>query len=214
MTSSESQFSVSAIQGAWIASLSGCGTIIGYLLNTILIDRLGRKRTLLLLAMPQILSWILIYLGRNWIILCLARVIGGIGYGGGLCATAVCLAEIGNQNSRGVFLSLIKLSLKIGIFITMFLGAFLSYNTMNLVLLGIPIIFIVSFSYIPDNNQFGVEEVVEENEESFKEETVDVLNTIDLLKENTVDVLKENTVDLPKENTIDVLKENTVDLLQ
>ncbi|XP_033217923.1 facilitated trehalose transporter Tret1-like [Belonocnema kinseyi] len=222
LTNSVSQFPVSIMQGAWIASLNGCGSILGYLLSIPFINWLGPKRTLLLLAIPQIISWILICLGRNWIILCLARVIGGIGYGAGLCATSAYVGQIGDESTRGIFLTLIKLTINIGIFITMFLGAFLSYNTMNLALLGIPIIFIISFSFMPDSNQFQNIAVVENENEGLvgnivlKEKTVDVLkeNTVDVLKENTVDVLKGETVDALEEKTVVVLNDNIVDVLQ
>lgn len=158
LTGSASNFPVTELQGAWIASLVGCGTVSGFLLNPLFISNLGSKRTLLFLAAPEILSWAIIYLSKNWILLCFARIIGGFGYGAGLCSTAIYLSEIGNKRTRGIFLTLIKMSINIGIFISMFLGAFFSYDTMNLILMMVPIIFVVAFSSMPDAKDFQVDD--------------------------------------------------------
>ena len=154
LTSEKSEFPVTETQGAWIASLVNVGMIFGYIINALIIDKIGRKKTLLVLSIPQITACISIVLARNWVVLYISRIIIGIGYGGGLCATNTYLGEIGSQNNRGIFLSLIKLSLNFGIFFVMFLGAYLTYNTMNLVLLSLPLIFIVSFPFMPDSFHF------------------------------------------------------------
>lgn len=169
LTSSASTYPVSEIQGALIASIVGCGTISGFLINPILINKLGSKRTLLFLSAPEILSWCIIYFCRNWLLLCLARIIGGFGYGAGLCSTAIYLSEIGDKRTRGIFLTLIKMSINIGIFISMFLGAFLSYDTMNLVLMTIPIVFVVTFYSMPDVEEFK-DEIVENNFTKIKDD--------------------------------------------
>ncbi|XP_043462194.1 facilitated trehalose transporter Tret1-like isoform X2 [Leptopilina heterotoma] len=158
LTGSASNFPVTELQGAWIASLVGCGTVSGFLLNPLLISNFGSKRTLIFLAAPEIISWAVIYLGKNWLLICFARIIGGFGYGAGLCSTAIYLSEIGDKRTRGIFLTLIKMSINIGIFISMFLGAFLSYDTMNLILMMVPIIFVVTFSSMPDAKDFQVDD--------------------------------------------------------
>ena len=128
--------------------------ILGYILNGLIIDKIGRKKTLLLLSIPQISACISIFLARNWIVLCISRIIIGIGYGGGLCATNTYLSEIGNQNNRGIFLALIKLSLNVGMLFVLLLGAYFTYNQMNFILIFLPLIFIVSFSFMPDSSHF------------------------------------------------------------
>lgn len=138
----------------WIAPLLPIGIIIGNLLNPLFIDRIGRKWTLLIFAIPQIISWLLILMAKNSKIICIGRVIGGIGYGGGICAVIVYLSEIGNRKNRGIFLTLIKFSSSFGIFFTVFLGAILPYFYMNLCLLTMPIIFVILFPFMPDSLYF------------------------------------------------------------
>lgn len=154
LLSTESTFPVTEMQGSWVASLLSFGIIIGYILNPFLIDTIGSKRTLLFLAVPQIISCLLIYFGQNWIVLCVARIIGGIGYGGGLCSTAIYVSQIGDENNRGFFLTFVKMFFNIGVFVTMIFGAFLQYNIMNLAILGIPLFFVITFFFMPNTDQF------------------------------------------------------------
>ncbi|XP_043462197.1 facilitated trehalose transporter Tret1-like [Leptopilina heterotoma] len=149
-----SSFPVTEMEAAWIASLLSFGIITGYILNPFLIDTIGSKRTLLLLALPQLLSCLLIYFGQNWIVLCLARIIGGIGYGGGLCSSAIYVSQIGDENNRGFFLTFVKMFFNIGVFVTMIFGAFLTYDVMNLAIFGIPLFFLLTFLFMPDTDQF------------------------------------------------------------
>ncbi|XP_051176278.1 glucose transporter GlcP-like [Leptopilina boulardi] len=154
LKSGKSNLSVNNDEIAWIAPLLPIGIIIGNFLNPIFIDRLGRKWTLLLFAIPQIISWLLILLAKNTKIICIGRIFGGIGYGGGICATIVYLSEIGNCKNRGIFLTLIKVSSSFGIFFTIFLGAISPYFYMNLCLLIMPIVFVIFFPFMPDSSYF------------------------------------------------------------
>ena len=154
LKSEKSEILINENQGSWIASLYALGFLIGFILNPFFVDRIGRKWTLILFSFPQITSWVLIILAKSHITLYIARLIGGAGYGGGLCAMTIYISEIGNKNNRGIFLVLIRLSMGIGILSTMVLGAFFTYQQMNFILLLLPIIFLVLFLFMPDSSYF------------------------------------------------------------
>ncbi|XP_043462001.1 uncharacterized protein LOC122498373 [Leptopilina heterotoma] len=154
LKSGKSNLSLNNEEITWIAPLLPIGIIIGNLLNPIFIDRLGRKWTLLLFALPQISSWLLILLAKDTKTICYGRILGGIGYGGGICATIIYLSEIGTSKNRGIFLTLIKVSSSFGIFFTIFLGAISSYFNMNLCLLLMSILFVILFPFMPDSSYF------------------------------------------------------------
>ncbi|XP_033217992.1 facilitated trehalose transporter Tret1-like isoform X2 [Belonocnema kinseyi] len=154
LTSETSHLPISKEQSDWIASLLTIGFVLGYLLNPLIIDRLGRKKTLLWLAIPQITSWIMIILARDCLVLYIARILKGLGYGAAICTLTVYLSEIGNRKNRGIFLVLLSLSLNIGILFVMILGAYLPYNYMNIALLCIPIFFVCTFFFVPDSLYF------------------------------------------------------------
>ncbi|XP_033217189.1 facilitated trehalose transporter Tret1-like, partial [Belonocnema kinseyi] len=165
LTSNSSYLEVSMEQSDTIASLLPVGYIIGYLINPILIDRLGRKWTLLMFSGPQFFSWLLIVLADNVSVIYAARIVNGIGYGGGYCSCTVYLSEIGSRKNRGIFITFINLSMGIGILIIMLLGAYLPYYYMNVSLLFMPIVFFFTFIFIPDSSYF-----IEKNKNIEKEE--------------------------------------------
>ncbi|XP_033217284.1 facilitated trehalose transporter Tret1-2 homolog [Belonocnema kinseyi] len=154
LESEKSEILITKDQSSWIASLYSLGFLIGFFMNPIFVDRIGRKWTLILFSLPQITSWLLIISAKSHITLYIARLIGGTGYGGGLCALTIYISEIGNKNNRGIFLVLIRLSAGTGFLFTTVLGAFFTYNQMNFVLLMLPITFLVLFLFMPDSSYF------------------------------------------------------------
>lgn len=150
---SESNFSKAEIY--WIVPLLSVGCALGFLLNPLIIDKFGTKKTLLLYSIPQLVSWLLLFFSKNQIIVIyLGRLLAGIGYGAGACALTVYLSEIGNRNDRGIFMVIFKLTMSIGSFFTVLIGAYCSHNTMNLFLLMLPVTFLVTFIFMPDSKYF------------------------------------------------------------
>ena len=154
LTSEKSPLPVTKEQSDRISSLLTVGYIIGYFLNPLIIDKLGRKRTLLLYSIPQIISWVLIIIAKNHITIYIARILGGLGYGAGICAVTIYLSEVGSSRTRGIFISYLNVSMGLGFFFAMLLGASLPYNYMNLIFLSSPIIFVVTFFFVPDSPYF------------------------------------------------------------
>ena len=154
MTSKNSHIPTTKEEIDWIASLYSVGLVIGFLINPLFVDRIGRKKTLLTFSAPQIISWIMIILAKDCITICIARIIGGIGYGAAICSLNVYLSEIGNLKNRGKILVLFPVSINSGMLYVMILGAYLPYKFMNIGILILPIIFFTSFFFMPDSSYF------------------------------------------------------------
>ena len=154
LKSKNSKFPLTPDEASWVASLLSIGAVIGYLLHSQLVDRIGRKKTMLIFSIPQIISWILILLAKNVIYLYIARLLGGIGYGGGYVVQIIYVGEISSKNIRGMLLILAKTSFVTGALITVSAGAFLSYDTTNLILLSLPVFFLLTFSFMPESPYF------------------------------------------------------------
>ncbi|XP_033218270.1 facilitated trehalose transporter Tret1-like [Belonocnema kinseyi] len=154
LTSPISHIPTSKEQSDWVASLYPVGLVIGYLLNPLIIDTFGRKRTLLLLTIPQIISWVMIILANDCLIIYIARILGGIGYGAKICSLTVYLSEIGSKKNRGIFLVFLPVFINTGMLYVMILGAYLSYNLMNIALFILPIIFFATFFFMPESSDF------------------------------------------------------------
>ncbi|XP_043462102.1 facilitated trehalose transporter Tret1-like [Leptopilina heterotoma] len=193
LESEESKIKITYNQSSWIASINLIGLSIGFFLNPFFVDRIGRKWTLIMLSAPQLISWLLIILAKNYISLYCARLIGGIAYGAGLCTMILYVVEVSNKNNRGIFLLLIRLSRGIGGTLTIILGAYLNYQQMNYILLLLPILFIIIFLFMPDSSYF-----IEINQKSDNKcsKTVKTLNPQTGDFENSK--LDNDKIELPK----------------
>ena len=162
LRSNNSEFTITSNQGSWIVSVYNVGTILGYLFYPLLVDRIGRKYTLLIFSIPQTLSWIMIIFGKNVIILYLSRIIGGIGYGGAYALQIIYIAEIADKNIRGLLMFISRLFYSFGGCAVLAAGAFLSYDNMNLLLISSPILFFLTFIFMPESPYYYLKRNQEE----------------------------------------------------
>ena len=149
-----SSFPITSDDASWLASLLNIGAIIGYLLYPLLIDRVGRKYTMLIFYIPQIVSWLLIFFANNVIYLFIGRLLSGIGYNGGYIVESIYEGEIAEKDIRGSLVVLGKIFYISGSLITLTAGAFLSYDNMNLLLLLSSFLFILTFPFMPESPYF------------------------------------------------------------
>ncbi|XP_014235264.1 facilitated trehalose transporter Tret1-like [Trichogramma pretiosum] len=150
----EREYGVSKVQSSWIASLYTLGGILGSLLSPLLLERLGRKGSLLMFAGPQIVGWSIVIPARSVELLLLARFVAGVGHGGIFNVATIYMGEIADRRVRGAFGTLLKLSVNLGGLFATTAGAFLPYQQLNLVELGPPLLFVASFVFMPESPYF------------------------------------------------------------
>ncbi|XP_051165849.1 facilitated trehalose transporter Tret1-like [Leptopilina boulardi] len=145
LKSENSKFFLSKATSAWLVSIINISGIIGTITATFLMNRIGRRLTLLIFALLQLISWILVYFAENLQYLFIARFFVGLSSGGPFVTLPVYIGEISHKNYRGTLLSLDKLFLSIGTFFINVLGL-LPYRTMNLIMILVPILSLCLFS--------------------------------------------------------------------
>lgn len=77
LSAPDSIIKVTGDQLTWVAAFLPIGAIVGAVPSGILADKLGRKKTAMLIAIPYIISWILIVFAKNVTILFIARFLIG-----------------------------------------------------------------------------------------------------------------------------------------
>ncbi|XP_043482086.1 facilitated trehalose transporter Tret1-like isoform X2 [Leptopilina heterotoma] len=156
LKSSNSKFTITSDQSSWIVSLLTIGGIIGYLLYPIFINRIGRKYTMLLFAIPQVFSWLTIYYASNVYHLYIARILAGIGYNGAYVVEIIYVGEIAEKNIRGFLVVIGKIAYVLGSLIVAILGAMVTYDTMNLTLLLISLTFFCTYFLMPESPYYYI----------------------------------------------------------
>lgn len=138
-------------QGSWVSSLLALGAIGGALPSGAMADRLGRKKSLLLLAAPFLLSWLIILVASQVWLVYIARFLVGLGVGAGCVLGPTYISEISEVSTRGTLGAMFQLFLTVGIFLAFVLGSVLSYTIFALVCALVIVAFVATFYWMPES---------------------------------------------------------------
>jgi MFS family permease len=116
----ELQFDLSKIELGWAVSSLTLTSTLAMLLAGPLSDRYGRKAILSLAAILYAISAIGSALAPTFLLLVIARMIGGLGVGASLILAPMYIAEISPANLRGRMVSFNQLNIVIGISVAFF----------------------------------------------------------------------------------------------
>ncbi|XP_028148720.1 facilitated trehalose transporter Tret1-like [Diabrotica virgifera virgifera] len=148
---------ITAVQESWIASLLQLGAAIGPLLFGKLSDIIGRKKTLLIMAVTNVICLSILCYARNITIFYICRFINGLVIGMAFAITPVYLSEISEVHNRGAISTLQGIFMNGGVLFSFLLGPLCSLKLLTF-LCALPLIlFIILFGiFIPETPVFLV----------------------------------------------------------
>lgn len=150
------EFDVTQAQGDWIASIINLGAAFICFPIGMVMDIIGRKKTMLLLVIPFTLGWLLITFGTSVGMLIAGRFITGVA-GGAFCVTAPAYtSEIAQDSIRGSLGSYFQLMITIGILFAYIVGGYASVFVFNILCTCIPLVFGIIFFFMPESPSFLV----------------------------------------------------------
>lgn len=128
---------------------------IGYTLaapiSVMIVDKIGRKYTLLLSVLPLIVNWALIMVAESVYVLYVARLVAGLALGLCICVTPMYLGEISSAESRGAGGALLGIMYGVGILLAFVVVPYLTISTMAGIFLLLSLCFLVMFWFMPDS---------------------------------------------------------------
>jgi SP family arabinose:H+ symporter-like MFS transporter len=111
-------WNLSDLQHGFTISIALIGTVTGAFLGRIPADRLGRKTSLVIIALLFLFSSLGTAIATNWYLFVILRFIGGLGVGASSVIAPVYISEISPAAARGRLVILFQFNIVLGILIS------------------------------------------------------------------------------------------------
>ncbi|XP_032688252.1 facilitated trehalose transporter Tret1-like [Odontomachus brunneus] len=142
---------LSTEQASWVASLLIVGSTGGAIVSKFIVNLIGRKNSMIVTTVPGIIGCLMISFATSPWELYIARFMCGLSLGGTYVASPIYLGEISPANIRGILGSFFTVSVKFGSLVAYSIGPFLSVKNFSLVCIAMPLVFMVTFIWLPES---------------------------------------------------------------
>ncbi|XP_055311484.1 facilitated trehalose transporter Tret1-like isoform X2 [Sitodiplosis mosellana] len=143
-------------QASWIASLSSASTPIGCILGGFMMDRFGRKKTLLLTEIPLILGWLLISIATDVRMIYGGRLLMGFGSGMVGAPARVYTSEVTQPHLRGMLGALASVGISFGVLFQYTIGSYRSWQFLSAISTLIPTAALLLMCLMPETPNYYV----------------------------------------------------------
>ncbi|KAJ8946865.1 hypothetical protein NQ318_006775, partial [Aromia moschata] len=145
------------LEDSWITSLMSLGALVGPLFSSILANKFGRKRTLIMFSVPMILSNVILIFANRVVHFYIARFLVGMGTGCVFTVIPLYVAEISDIDNRGftsMFLALTMTSTQLILYI---ISPYITISNLAVVSLIPAVLFFLTFVFfVPESPYYFV----------------------------------------------------------
>ncbi|XP_044253231.1 facilitated trehalose transporter Tret1-like [Tribolium madens] len=143
---------ITPFEESWLASLISVGAAIGPILSAIVVDKIGRKKTLLVLTIPMIIPNLVLAFAKNINLYYFSRFFLGLGIGSVYSIVPIYVGEIAEDTNRGTLGCCISVMYVFGTVFCFIIGPLLTIKSLCLVLVVPAVLFVLIASfYVPES---------------------------------------------------------------
>lgn len=151
-------FNLNMESGSWIASIFGLGAIFGGFAAGYLGTTFGQRKTMIMLAVPDIVAWIFIASAQNVPMMLLGRFLAGFSAAGYSPTIQTYIAEIAQPQHRGWLGGLTSPILAFGALLSYCLGSLISWHYVAIIGIFIPLSMIPGLFLLPDTPYWYIQQ--------------------------------------------------------
>lgn len=139
---------------SWFGSIVTLGAMFGCPAAGWMVDRLGRRVTLMISSLPFLIGWLAISFGESLLVLYTGRVLTGLGSGMVCVVSPLYIAETSTKELRGMLGSGVQLFITIGILLVYSLGLAISWRGLALIGAIIPVVAALMTFRVPETPRY------------------------------------------------------------
>jgi len=137
--------------GSWIAGIFGIGAIFGGFAAAILGSKYGQRLAIMMIAVPDMIGWILIASAQNVPMMLMGRFLSGFAAAGYSPSIQTYIAEIAQPQHRGWLGGITTPVLAFGTLISYTLGSLISWHFIAIIGAVIPLLLIPGLALLHDS---------------------------------------------------------------
>ncbi|CAF4958623.1 unnamed protein product [Pieris macdunnoughi] len=138
-------------EASWVASLLCLGALFGAVPSGLISEYFGRKKTLLYLALPLVVSWILVASSPNVYGLYVGRFVSGVAVGAFSVAIPPYIEDIAETNTLPALANFYHVHFAAGVLFGYIIGLVQSASWLSVLCASIPISFFIGFIFLPES---------------------------------------------------------------
>ncbi|XP_077288072.1 facilitated trehalose transporter Tret1-like [Arctopsyche grandis] len=146
----EGPLSFTQEQASWFGSISLILQPLGSVLSGCTLEPLGRKMSLLIVNIPHVIAWLMLYFAQDVTTLFCGNALIGLGIGFMEAPIVTYVGEISHPTVRGMLTAYSQIYVQLGFFLALLMGTFISWRQFALTSLAIPFITFFLILTIPE----------------------------------------------------------------
>ncbi|XP_075973055.1 facilitated trehalose transporter Tret1-like [Anticarsia gemmatalis] len=154
----ETAINITKEEISWMASIGFPGFVGGSLMSRYMTDNVGRRATILGSAVPILIGTVIILNTTKVWLLYVTHFLWGVAGAIVGNVSTMYLAEISDKEIRGTLLAANRYLFSFGNFLVMCIGPFISYDTLNWIVLALPICYFIVCCFVPESPYYLLKE--------------------------------------------------------
>ncbi|XP_047023803.1 facilitated trehalose transporter Tret1-like [Helicoverpa zea] len=154
----EANIVITDTQTSWVVSLHSAGALLGCYFGQVLNEKAGRRRTFFGSAVPGLLGATIMLNTSLPELMSVARFLMGVSTGTIAVVTMIYVTEIADKEIRGALGMTVQVMNNFGGLTVYSVGPFVSYTTLNYIILIIPICYVLLCLWIPESPYYHLKD--------------------------------------------------------